>query len=43
MRAAIVIAKGDGWGLGFEFYPSDCAITFHFLCWYMLIEKEFNG
>jgi hypothetical protein len=43
MKATITLGKGDSWGLGFEFYPSDWAITFHFICWYLLIEKNYNG
>lgn len=42
MRATITIAKGDGWGLGVMFYPSEWAITFHFFCWYLCIEKAYQ-
>ena len=40
MRATVIVAKGDTWGLGVEFYPREWAINFQFLCWYLLIEKE---
>ena len=39
MRATIIFAKSDSWGLGIEFYPSEWAINIQFLCWYLLIEK----
>lgn len=42
MKATITIAKGDGWGLGVMFYPSEWAITFHFLCFYLNIEKDYR-
>jgi hypothetical protein len=43
MRVTITIAKGDAWGLGVEFYPSEWAISFNFIRWYLLIEKAYNG
>lgn len=42
MRATVIVSKGDAWGLGFQFYPSDWAIHFQFLCWYLLIEKAWK-
>ena len=39
MKVTITLAKGDAWGLGVEFYPSDGVLSFSFLCWYLLIEK----
>lgn len=43
MKATITIAKSDAWGLGVEFYPSEWAISFVFIRWYLLIEKAYNG
>jgi len=43
MRATITLGKGDAWGLGVEFYPNEWAISFNFICWYLLIEKAYNG
>jgi len=39
MKVMLTIGKGDSWGLGFEYYPCDYALTIDFLCFYLLIEK----
>jgi hypothetical protein len=43
MRIKIIAGKSDSWGFSVEFYPSDFAITFLFLRWYLLIEKDYHA
>jgi len=32
----------DGWGFALEFYPKEPALTITFICWYFIIEKDYN-
>ncbi len=32
------VGKGDGWGFAVEFFPSDKALSLHFIRWYFIIE-----
>ena len=41
-KVAVIIGKGDSWGVGIEFYFGEPSVIFNFLCWYLIIEKDYK-
>lgn len=41
-KVAVVIGKGDGLGIGIEFYFREPSVILHFLFWYLIVEKDYE-